>query len=132
MAMSELRGPNILIQYRVIRPPSPSSSLESVMLPLVMTASGSVYQLFTTLWLNVDLLRLARLLHCVFYTLIEWPLVRTSLQGLNNFFSSILSICFMILYVCITSALFRLYSSDGSSSSLYEYQYALYSIPSTI
>ena len=40
-----------------------------------------------------------------------WP-VLTSLQGLKNFFSSILSMLFMILYVCITSALLRLYSSQ--------------------
>ena len=86
----------------------PSLPLNWFMLPLVTTASGSAFQSFTTLWLNV--LRLTRLLHCVFCTLIVWPLVLTSLRGLTNFFSSILSMLFMILYVCITSALLRLYS----------------------
>ena len=107
----------------------PSLPLNWFMLPLVTTASGSAFQSFTTLWLNV--LRLTRLLHCVFCTLIVWPLVLTSLQGLKNFFSSILSMLFMILYVCITSALLRLYSSDGSFSSASLSEYSLFSIPST-
>ena len=62
------------------------------MLPLITTASGSAYQSFAILWLNV--LRLTRLLHSVFSTLFEWPLVRTSLQGLKNYFSSILYILY--------------------------------------
>ena len=99
------------------------------MLPLITTASGSAFQSFANLWLNV--LRLTRLLHLVFSTLFEWPLVRTSMQGLNNFFPSILSMLFMILYVCITSALLRLYSSDGSLSSSSLSEYALFSIPFT-
>ena len=107
----------------------PSLPLNWFMLPLITTASGSAFQSFAILWLNV--LRLTRLLHWVFSTLFEWPLVRTSLHGLKNFFPSILSMLFMILYVCITSALLRLYSSDGSLSSSSLSEYALFSIPFT-